>query len=199
MDQEIFNLHDVLVPNDYMPHPEVHVTNMRDGAHYQMMKRWVNDLKPSICLDVGAWDSWLYILLAQEFPETQFITVELIQGLVEAANRYIDINGLGNIKAVCGPWEAVTLHHTFDFVTAFEVVEHVRKEDAREFILKMCACSKHIFVSLPDQKCELNQQHQWTPTEESIGEVMPFEHYSLERQEYPGSTIPANFFIHCKV
>lgn len=199
MDQEIYNLHHVVVPDNYLPNPEAHLNNARDRYHFEYLSKLISDLQPQYVLDVGAWDSWLGILLAKRYPSTTIITCEVVTGLAYAAQRYITMHGLTNITAVPSAWETLELHKTFDIVSCFEVLEHVRYAEVPAYVTKMEACSKHVVISLPEQSHHDNKQHQWTPDMGTIYELLRPRNFGIDKQSYPGTNIPSNFFVHWKV
>jgi len=186
--------HSVDLPPGYVPDPQRHLGNIRDSTHFTKAAKWLESIGAKTVLDVGSYDGWLdFLLIAKGFS---VVGVELIEGLADAAVRYGNRNFL-EYEVQMGYFLDIELGRTFDAVICFETLEHMPLDDARESAKRFASLArKGVMVSLPDQDHHQNPQHLFTPTEALIKDIwggMPG--YTLEYVPYPGTTIPANWFI----
>jgi len=192
---ELIKLHKMNFGPDYLPNPDRHIRIKRDYKHYQYS---FTELKTHQCktvLDIGCFDGWLDFLLVRDGYSVTGI--ELIQELVDAANRYAERNFFP-YRAHQGRFldMSMEIDHRFDVVMCYETLEHVDFQEVQSFIEKMESLSDRlILISLPDQKHEDNPQHQWTPTDEIIERLFGEKRFFMvERYEYKDG-VPSNWFI----
>lgn len=192
-----YNLHHVDVPENYVPNPILHLENQRDNEHlvFALQIMYFNNYVS--VFDIGSYTGWLPLLLTQDKFEVE--TCEWVKGLKESGERYANKMGIKNYKALQGSWLDIKdedLRIGYDLVTAFEVLEHVEFEQVPAFIQKMELYAKTVAISLPDQKKEDNQQHQWTPTLELINDMFKGKKkLNITYKKYLNPQIPANWFI----
>lgn len=189
-------LHDVVLPDNYVPHPGSHLTNERDCEHYLNSLTIMMDREYKSVLDIGSYDGWHAILLARD--EYDVTGVEFIPSLVQAARRYIEQSKVPNVKIIESDWiKAQPCKMCYDLITCYEVLEHVPWDMVTDWVSKMERYGKTIAISLPNQNHEENAQHQWTPTEDLIGEYFSKKrNVKIEYKEWPTTpNVPGNWFI----
>lgn len=191
---ERLRAHAVRLPEGYVPNPQPHLGNTRDGNHYLRALRFLKGIGARTALDIGCYDGWLDFLLIAKGFEVE--GVEIIPDLARAARRYADRNFIG-YRVHEGYFLDLDLPGPYDAVLCFETLEHMPMEDVRACAERMHrTASKGVLVSLPDQDHRDNPQHLWTPTEEVIRDVwgaMPG--FALDFVPYSGTAIPGNWFI----
>ncbi len=182
------------VNGTWMPYPEAHLQSIRDGQHFYWTLAQLADLPGASILDVGSYDGWLDFLLIRKGFKPH--GVELIPELARSAMAYANANQLeylcyNNFFDLTDPIQK------YDAVLAYEVLEHIPLESVPAYVAKMEGLAKsRILISLPDQRHEDNLQHLWTPSEDLICDMWGENNgFTLERSEYNGTDIPANFFI----
>lgn len=187
--------HQVRLTPEYMPNPRAHLQSERDRFHFSWTLRQLALLPGASILDVGCWDGWLGFLLMEEGFRVH--GVELIPDLALAARRYAAAIKAKGYHVYQGFFDKLSINGSYDVVTCYEVLEHLPIELAAEYIEKMDAlANRHCFVSLPDQRHEDNDQHQWTPSGDLIDELFWHKkNYALEYRDYPGTGIPGNWMI----
>lgn len=192
----IYDLHHVNVPDNYMPNPIAHLENQRDNEHAAFTLQLMFDRDYTTIFDIGSYDGWLPLLLTQE-KNFQVDTCEWVDGLKEAGERFAQKHSIKNYKAQQGAWlDNIELRPQYDLVTAYEVLEHVEFNLVPVFIQKMEEHAKTVAISLPDQKHEDNKQHQWTPTKELIEDMFKDKkNLAITYKKYIDPRIPANWFI----
>lgn len=198
MTKSIYELHDVVLPDGYMPSPGKHLANVRDCEHYLNSLDILTELAPdtpATVLDIGSWDGWLPLLLARDGYDVT--AVEFIPALVEAGRLYARTFDIKNFVYMESDWlSSQPSKMSYDLVTAYEVLEHVTLDVLPEHINKMERYGRNISISLPDQDHHLNPQHQWTPTQGLIEDFFgKKKNVSIRYKTYPGSTIPSNWFV----
>lgn len=180
--------------------PSRHLNNCRDARHYQYTASMLGIRKKLRGLDIGCYDGWLDFLLIE--AGHGILGVEFRSELVDSAKTYARKKGYTEEQFDClhGFIEHVNLAKMkFDFVIAYEVLEHIPLEDIGPLITTLethMTPNGLMMISLPDQVHTLNPQHLWTPTESLIYEMWsekPF--FAMSRYEYPGTDIPANWMI----
>ena len=194
---ERLQAHWVSVPDYYLPDPQQHLLNPRDCAHFEYSRQTLTNCKT--VLDVGCWDGWLDFLLIKEGFEVE--GVEVVTGLGKAAQRYADIHNL-KYKVYDGFFEELLLEKKYDAVLCYETLEHVHPQGVERYIAALEATSgAKVLISLPNQKHEDNSpQHLWTPTLEVITQLFGHKpNLNVIYRDYPGTTIPGNWFIHYTV
>lgn len=192
MFEDIYKLHHVEVSPDYMPRPINHIENARDNAHYVFTLEYLQKNNCKSVYDIGSWDGWLPLLLAHDGYDVT--TCEWVQGLKETGEKYAAKYGLTNYKAQLGNWLEVDVKDTYDYISAYEVLEHVPFVNVSGFLVKMERYGQHIAVSLPDQ--EVNKQHQWVPTEKVVNDLFAGKkNVQIVYKKYHVSNIPSNWFI----
>lgn len=191
---EHYRLHNVQLPQGYMPSPGAHLSNHRDCEHYMhtLNVMMLNDYET--ILDVGSYDGWLPILLCRD--GYQVTMLEFIVALADAAKTYKNVHKLDNLTILNAKWMDINITKPYDLITCYEVLEHVEITEAIEWIDKMDKLAKTVSISLPDQKHEENNQHRWTPSIEIIESLFGNKkNYTCREIEYPGTNIPKNFII----
>ena len=186
-------LHDVRLPDGYMPNPEAHLGNPRDAGHYEYALAWLKAKGATTVLDVGCYDGWLdFLLSSQGYKVSGY---ELITELAEAARRYAARNFIDYTVTV-GPALDIDVQQKYDAILCFETLEHMALYDACLCVKKFMGMARNgILISLPDQDCKQNAQHKYTPTEELIrftwGDLPGF------KMDYKvwDKRIPGNWFI----
>lgn len=193
-------LHQVKLPEGYVPVPGAHLTNSRDCEHYLNTLEIMFQNNYNSILDVGCYDGWHPLLLARD--EFEVTGIEYIADLCNAGKRYAEYHKLSNVRFIEGTIidaETILLPNLekYDLVTCYEVLEHIPLEQVEEHIEKMEDLGKTISISLPNQKHEDNPQHQWTPTIELIKELFyGRSNLTITYKDYPlNKQIPANWFI----
>ena len=192
------SVHQVAVPDGYLPNPSAHLSNPRDGRHFEWLSNVCRKYSPNTLLDIGPWDGWLALGLLEHRAIKRAYGVELVQGLAAASMRYARAH---NLDWWCwsGYWDQYPTQdgHFADIVLAAEVLEHMPLADVPEAVHRMEQASrKMIMISLPDQAHELNPQHLWTPTWDRIMSMWRTKrNFCCHRFEYPGTQIPASFLI----
>lgn len=188
-------LHVHQVNGTWMPNPEGHLQSIRDGQHFYWTLAQLQDLPGAQILDVGCYDGWLDFLLIRKGFKPH--GVELILELAQSACAYAHANQLDYL-VMQGFFDEMPAFSTrYDVAICYEVLEHVPLDLVPVYVGKMeGSATKRILISLPDQKHEDNPQHLWTPTEALAREMWGARKgFSITRQDYPGTDIPANFFI----
>jgi len=190
---DLIKIHEVFLQEDYIPQPERHLNNYRDGYHYEWVLNKLNKNLSKTILDIGSYDGWLDILLAKKGFKVEGI--ELIRALAKAAEKGAKENHV-EYEVHVGFFEDIVLNKKYNAVISFETLEHVYIESVPNYISKMeRLCNGFIGISLPDQDCKLNTQHRWTPTEELIKGLFGKKNdFNLEYKEY-SNNIPSNWFI----
>jgi len=192
-----FELHNVKLPDNYIPSPGSHLTNARDCEHYLNTLQNAIELDANSVLDIGAYDGWHAFLLELDGYEVQM--VEFIPDLVKAAYRYIETHKIKGVSIIEADWLGANIppEKKFDIITAYEVLEHVPLTKVPEWVAKMEYYGKRICISLPNQDHNQNQQHQWTPNEHIIKFLFGNKkNFRLQYREYPiNKSIPGNWFI----
>ena len=187
--------HEMPLPAGYMPNPEGHLGNPRDGYHFHWTRNQLADLPGCSVLDVGCWDGWLDFLLigAGHFVHG----VELMPNLALAAIAYAQKHGHESYCIYQGFWDEIGIPRYYDVVTCFETLEHVDLGLVPAWIAKMEAvATKRVLISLPDQDHRDNAQHQWTPTLALCHDLFVGKrNLKIEYKDYSGTEIPANLFI----
>lgn len=192
--QNLLALHDMNIPDYYVPNPESHLYNVRDKLHYEWALGKLREYGCSSALDIGCFDGWLDFLLIKDGIKME--SVELVPGLAAAAVRYAQQHNL-DYFCHCNLLSEVKFKGKFDCCLCFETLEHLELPDALEYVKLMeDLATKLILISLPDQRHEDNPQHRWTPTESLIHSLFGSKPgFNLEVRQYPGSSIPSNFLI----
>lgn len=182
------------VDGTWMPYPEGHMQSIRDAQHYYWTLAKLKDMPKASIIDIGCYDGWLDFLLIRKGFNVD--GVELIPELARSAMAYASANNLqylvyNNFFDLTDPIQK------YDVALAYEVLEHIPLESVPAYVAKMEGLARRrILISLPDQKHEDNSQHLWTPSVELICDTWGNNKaFSLERAEYNGTDIPANFFI----
>ncbi len=204
--KELYALHDVYTPTGYMPNPEAHRANPRDLAHIETVVTALKYHCHQTWLDIGSWDGWLPFCVLHDYPSLMDVCmVEPVRSLSEGAKRYISSHKLSECQAITGWWldDEIDPMRSFDLVTCFETLEHVPLDEVPMFIEKMeLFCDKEIIISLPDQPCEKNPQHRWTPNTETINRLFGDKYDSglqVDHKKFEGSNAPSNWFIRYRV
>lgn len=191
------HLHEIKLPENYLPSPGQHLTNPRDCEHYLHTLMVCLKKDYQYILDIGCWDGWHPILLARD--EFHVTGLEFIHDLAEAAKRYVNLCKLDNVSIIEADWSDITElpRQQYDLITCYEVLEHVPLQDVTVWITKMEKYAKTVTISLPNQKYEENHQHQWTPTENLIGDMFQGKSkLQIDYKSYPlKPEIPGNWFI----
>jgi hypothetical protein len=202
----LYSLHDIPVPPGYMSNPKAHLSNTRDKAHVDQVLTAVLYHCYTSWLDIGSWDGWLPFCVLDDYSDlTDVCMVEPIRSLSDASKRYISHHNLYNAQAITGWWldDETDPMRSFDLVTCFECLEHVPLGEVPLFLEKMeLFAKKEILISLPDQPCEQNPQHQWTPTEPLIQDLFADKWGNSLQIEYRGfdeENVPCNWFIRYRV
>lgn len=187
--------HEIALPAGYVPNPKAHLANPRDAYHFQWARNELRDLPGCSILDVGCWDGWLDFLLigAGHFVHG----VELMSDLADAARAYANQHRIPSYHAYTGFWDGIELTRTYDVVACFETLEHVDLDLVPAWVAKMEAtATKRILISLPDQDHRENAQHSWTPSLALCHDLFAGKrNLRIDYKDYPGTEIPANFFI----
>ncbi|MBD3260318.1 MAG: methyltransferase domain-containing protein [Candidatus Altiarchaeales archaeon] len=192
--EERLQAHTVNLPPGYLPNPEQHLSNMRDGFHAIWTLKQLEDMQHATVLDIGCYDGWLdFLLILRGYI---LVGVEVVPELAEAARHYAERNFLP-YEVHTGFFDELDIKSPFDVVMAYEVLEHVSFDEIPDYIARMeRVAQKKVLISLPDQKHEENEQHLWTPTEELIKELWgDRKEFHLGYRTYEGTDIPPNFFI----
>lgn len=199
--QERMAAHAVQLPKGYLPDPDRHLNSIRDLTHFLKAKKWLSDIGAKTVLDVGCYDGWLDFLLIREgFSVTG---VEMIPELADAAVRYADRNFIpytvynSHVLDACPYFLCDDTQTQYDAVVCFETLEHMTIEEAKTAAGYLNSWArKGVMVSLPDQGHNQNPQHLWSPTVDVIQDIWgKMTGYAVEHVPYPGTTIPANYFI----
>ncbi len=192
--QEIIDLHYFKLPENHVPMLDASRRSVRDAFHYEWAINKLTDSESKTVLDIGCFDGWLDFM----FIDTGFqVTgIEIIAPLAEAARRYAQRNFI-KYKVYNCFFDQFETNEKFDAVVCFETLEHVVLTEVPSYVEKMeQLAKKQILISLPDQDAKDNKQHVWTPTENLIEEMFgPKKDFCIERREYPGTGIPANWMI----
>jgi SAM-dependent methyltransferase len=192
-------LHEVKLPEGYIPVPGAHLANARDCEHYLHTLQIMFQNNYNSILDVGCFDGWHPLLLARD--EFEVVGVEFISDLCNAGKRYAEYHKLPNIKFIEGTIiEAETILlpklEKFDLVTCYEVLEHIPLSEVPRHLAKMEELGKTVSISLPDQKKEDNIQHQWTPDKDLIYDIFGGKNPDIIYKTYPTAPqVPGNWFI----
>jgi 2-polyprenyl-3-methyl-5-hydroxy-6-metoxy-1,4-benzoquinol methylase len=200
MNSTIYQKHNVEVPQNYLPIPESHFNCDRDLYHYNYTAKYlVAHPEIKTLLDVGAWDSWLGLIIAT-YAETygmHVTTMELIPGLAMSAYKYAEKNNIKNFLSLIGSFEdyPIPKEQRWDLITCYEVLEHVQSYEVPAFLKKIEAHADHVILSLPNQNHLDNPQHQWTPTDKNIESMFgEKKNINISYVEYQSKT-PGNWFI----
>jgi 2-polyprenyl-3-methyl-5-hydroxy-6-metoxy-1,4-benzoquinol methylase len=178
--------------DDYMPNPPAHLYNRRDLSHFEMALAFANECQATSSLDIGSFDGWLSFLLAER--GLRVTGLELRPELVDASRRYAKANRVHWNCHQGFAQEIDFLDNQFDVVYCFETLEHMTFTEAKEVVRNMLRWAKKgIMVSIPEQPAEDNAQHLVDGTREVAEMLVPGG--VVIRQTYPGTPIPANFFI----
>ncbi len=194
----LYNLHHVNLPQNYVVDPLGHIENQRDNEHFITTFRLIQENNYKTIFDIGSWDGWLPLLLARNFPNSFFSTCEWVHDLLAAGQKYAEQNDIKNYAAYQGDWLNLKIDFTgkWDLITCYEVLEHVPLEQTELFIKKIELYAKHVAISLPDQAKENNIQHQWTPTKELIEQLFHNrKNLQIYYKKYVYFEIPSNWFI----
>jgi len=188
-----YDLHHIVVPENYLPSPQIHLNNIRDNEHYKFINKLLIKRNYKTIFDIGSWDGWLPLLLAIDGFDVE--TCEWVLGLKKAGEKFAIKNNLLNYKAHHSNWLDFEISNYFDVISAFEVLEHVPFEEVSFFIKKMEKNCKTIVISLPDQNHLYNKQHQWTPCQTLIEDIFKNKkNIEIDYISYR-CTIPPNWFI----
>lgn len=188
-----YDLHHIVVPENYLPIPQTHLNNIRDNEHYKFIKKLLLKRNYKTIFDIGSWDGWLPLLLAIDGFDVE--TCEWVLGLKKAGEKFATKNNLSNYKAYHSNWLDFEVSNNFDVISAFEVLEHIPFEEVHLFIEKMEKNCKTVAISLPDQNHLYNKQHQWTPCQTLIENMFKNKkNIEIDYVSYR-CTIPPNWFI----
>jgi len=186
--------HDPCILQSYLPNPYSHLNNPRDRHHFDQTVKILRDKNLKTVLDIGCYDGWLdFLLIDMGYDVTG---IELIPVLVKSALNYVTNKNI-DYKIMEGFFQDLEIKDKFDAVICYETLEHIPFEDIPAFIKKMeYIVLKTIIVSLPNQKCEDNIQHQWTPTIEVIHDIFKDKkNFSVTLANYPRTGVPSNWII----
>lgn len=197
MNNDIYNLHHVVLDPNYIPNPIAHLENPRDNEHFIFTLKLIQENNCKTILDIGSYDGWLPLLLARQIPTKFFSTCEWVESLLAAGQKYAKLYDIKNYAAYHGDWLNIPIDFTgkWDLITCYEVLEHVPLDKIELFIKKMELYAKTIAISLPDQKHEDNKQHQWTPKEHLDVLFKNKKNLKIVYKKYVRFDLPCNWFI----
>lgn len=203
MNQEIYNKHHLNIPPSYIPDPERHLRGLRDIRHHQMTVRLIQEYKVYDYLDLGSFNFWLPLLIAERNTEVQVTGIEWLYAFVLSARKYAACKQLKNFTPIHGDvTEGIQIDNKFSMVSAYEILEHVRYEEVPAIIDDMEAHTSPggiCAVSLPDQGTE-NPQHQWLADKHTIADLFAHRNpIAIQEWGYPPAVkLPMNYFIYWK-
>ena len=186
-------VHEVALPQGYIPEPYRHMVNVRDYGHFIMALKCLESFGGKTVLDIGAYDGWLdFLLIDRGYSMTG---VEFIQPLAEAARRFAARNQIDYTMIVGAAQDQMFGHKEFDAVICYETLEHMSADEALACTYRFGDWASHVLISLPDQSHRDNPQHCWTPTKDLLDLWFRDRGAKIEYKDWPGTGIPANWFI----